>query len=48
MYRNLRDVYWWNGMKKGIAEFVTKCLNCKQVKVENQTQGLDQNIEYLE
>ena len=39
MYRNLRDVYWWEGMKKGIAEFVAKCPNCQQVKVENQRPG---------
>ncbi|KAH0715068.1 hypothetical protein KY284_007973 [Solanum tuberosum] len=36
MYRDLREVYWWNGMKKGIAEFVVKCPNCQQVKVEHQ------------
>ncbi|WMV46470.1 hypothetical protein MTR67_039855 [Solanum verrucosum] len=30
MYHDLREVYWWNGMKKDIAEFVAKCLNCQQ------------------
>ena len=34
MYRNLRKVYWWNGMKRDIADFVSKCPNCQQVKVE--------------
>ncbi|WMV58279.1 hypothetical protein MTR67_051664, partial [Solanum verrucosum] len=29
-YRNLREIYWWNGMKKDIAGFVAKCLNCQQ------------------
>ena len=29
MYRDLREVYWWNGMKKGIAEFFFKCPTCK-------------------
>ncbi|KAH0784270.1 hypothetical protein KY290_003868 [Solanum tuberosum] len=24
MYRDLRKAYWWNGMKKGIAEFIAK------------------------
>ncbi|WMV46373.1 hypothetical protein MTR67_039758, partial [Solanum verrucosum] len=33
MYRDLWEVYWWNGMKKDIAKFVAKCPNCQQVKV---------------
>lgn len=36
MYHDLREVYWWNGMKKDIAKFVAKCPNCQQVKVNNQ------------
>ena len=36
MYRDLREVYWWNGINKDIAEFVAKCPNCQQVKVEHQ------------
>ncbi|WMV24085.1 hypothetical protein MTR67_017470 [Solanum verrucosum] len=39
MYRDLREVYWWNEMKKDILEFVAKCPNCKQVKVEHQKLG---------
>ena len=35
MYRDLREVYWWNGMKSDIAYFVSKCFNCQQVKVEH-------------
>ena len=35
MYRDLREVYWWNGMKSDIADFVSKCPNCHQVKVEH-------------
>ncbi|KAH0655149.1 hypothetical protein KY290_030942 [Solanum tuberosum] len=31
MYRDLREVYWWNGMKRDIADFVAKCPNCQQV-----------------
>ena len=46
MYRNLREVYWWEVMKKGIAAFVAKCPYCQQVKVEHQRPvGLAQNIE---
>ncbi|WMV14593.1 hypothetical protein MTR67_007978 [Solanum verrucosum] len=49
MYRDLREVYWWSSMKKGIAEFVPKCPNFQQVKVEHQRpSGLAQNIELLE
>ena len=49
MYHDLREVYWWSSMKKGIVEFVGKCLNCQQVKVEQQRpSGMAQNIEILE
>ena len=36
MYHDLKDTYWWNGMKKDIIEFVSKCLTCQQVKLEHQ------------
>ena len=36
MYHDLKDTYWWNGMKKDIAKFVSKCLTCQQVKLEYQ------------
>ena len=29
MYQTLKDTYWWNGMKKDVAEFVSKCLTCQ-------------------
>ena len=49
MYRDLRKIYLYNGMEKGIAKFVFKCLNCHQVKVENQRpNGSTQNIELPE
>ena len=36
MYRTLKENYWWHGMKKEIAEFVSKCLSCQQIKAEHQ------------
>ena len=29
MYKDLKDTYWWNVMKRNIAEFVYKCLTCQ-------------------
>ena len=36
MYRTLRDHYWWRGVKREIAEFVSKFLTCQQIKIEHQ------------
>lgn len=45
MYRNLWKIYWWNTIKNDIEEFIVKCPNCQQVKVELQKWGgLSQNI----
>nr|GEU56083.1 hypothetical protein [Tanacetum cinerariifolium] len=35
MYYDLRDRYWWPGIKKDIAKY-SKCLTCLKVKVEHQ------------
>ncbi|XP_070017341.1 uncharacterized protein [Nicotiana sylvestris] len=37
MYHDLKEVYWWNNMKKEVADFLEKCPNCQQVKVNLST-----------
>ncbi|KAL0403807.1 UNVERIFIED_CONTAM: Transposon Ty3-I Gag-Pol polyprotein [Sesamum radiatum] len=39
MYRDLKENFWWNGMKSDIAEYVLKCITCQKVKAEHQKQG---------
>ncbi|GKD45031.1 putative reverse transcriptase domain-containing protein [Tanacetum coccineum] len=36
MYYDLRDRYWWPGMKKDIAKYFSKCLTSLKVKAEHQ------------
>ncbi|GJX70062.1 putative reverse transcriptase domain-containing protein [Tanacetum coccineum] len=36
MYYDLRDRYWWSGMKKDIVVYASKCLTCLKVKAEHQ------------
>ncbi|KAA0053259.1 pol protein [Cucumis melo var. makuwa] len=36
MYQNLKRIYWWRNMKREVAEFVSKCLVCQQVKAPRQ------------
>ncbi|GJZ18489.1 putative reverse transcriptase domain-containing protein [Tanacetum coccineum] len=39
-------LYWWPGMKKDIAEYLSKCLTCLKVKAEHQrSSGLLQQPE---
>lgn len=47
MYYDLREIYWWNNMKRNIADFVLKCPNCQQFKVEHQKpSGFAQDIAF--
>nr|GEV73938.1 hypothetical protein [Tanacetum cinerariifolium] len=41
MYYDLRDMYWWPGVKNNIATYVSKCLTCSKVKVEHQKPSVD-------
>ena len=36
MYQDLKQRYWWKGMKIDVTEYVSKCLTCQQVKAEHQ------------
>ena len=36
MYLDLKDRFWWTGMKKDIAEYVAVCDVCQRVKAEHQ------------
>ena len=36
MYHDMKQYYWWRGMKKDISEYVSKCLTCQKVKVKHQ------------
>ena len=39
MYMDLKRQYWWRGMKRDVATFVSKCMTCQQVKAEHQKPG---------
>ena len=35
MYQDLKKMYWWLGMKKDVASFVSRCLVCQRVKIKH-------------
>jgi len=36
MITALRKEYYWQGMKKNVAEYLAWCLECQQIKAEHQ------------
>ncbi|KAG8488304.1 hypothetical protein CXB51_016322 [Gossypium anomalum] len=36
MYRDLRELYWWLGLKHEVTDFVARCLTCQQVKAQHK------------
>jgi hypothetical protein len=36
MYVDLRDKYWWRGLKGDVAKFVAHCNICQRVKIEHK------------
>nr|GFC36596.1 putative reverse transcriptase domain-containing protein [Tanacetum cinerariifolium] len=46
MYHDLKQYFWWSGMKRDVATYVSKCLICQQVKIEHQrASGLLQQLD---
>jgi hypothetical protein len=35
MYQDLREKYWWYGLKRDVATYVALCDVCQQVKAEH-------------
>nr|GFB30577.1 transposon Ty3-G Gag-Pol polyprotein [Tanacetum cinerariifolium] len=45
-YHDLKQYFWWSGMKGDVATFVARCLICQQVKIEHQrASGLLQQLD---
>nr|GFA26190.1 retrotransposon protein, putative, Ty3-gypsy subclass [Tanacetum cinerariifolium] len=36
MYHDLKQYFWWSGIKRDVATFVSRCLVCQQGKIEHQ------------
>ncbi|KAK8942809.1 hypothetical protein KSP39_PZI009568 [Platanthera zijinensis] len=39
MYKDLKQIAWWIGMKGDIARFVSECFTCKRVKADHGRPG---------
>jgi len=49
MYQDLKEYFWWSGMKQVVAHFVSSCLTCQKAKAEHQRhEGMLQQMEIPE
>ncbi|KAK1679753.1 hypothetical protein QYE76_040601 [Lolium multiflorum] len=49
MYQDLKEQFWWHGMKREIGSYIAKCDICQRVKGEHQRPaGLLQPLQILE
>jgi IS30 family transposase len=49
MYMDLKELFWWNNMKREIAKFVSECHTCQRVKAKHQSPaGLMQPLDIPE
>ncbi|KAK7282219.1 hypothetical protein RIF29_10839 [Crotalaria pallida] len=39
MYQDLKKIFMWPGMKREVAEYVSRCLTCQKAKVEHKKHG---------
>ncbi|XP_069145568.1 uncharacterized protein [Solanum lycopersicum] len=39
MYHDLKEVYWWEAMKRDISKFMEECTNCQHVMAEHNKPG---------
>ncbi|KAL4367743.1 hypothetical protein GQ457_05G022050 [Hibiscus cannabinus] len=47
MYKDLKPLYWWPGMKADITNYVSRCLTCQKVKAEHRAPtGLLQPLKF--
>ncbi|KAL4348382.1 hypothetical protein GQ457_17G011120 [Hibiscus cannabinus] len=47
MYKDLKPLYWWPGMKADITNYVSRCLICQKVKAEHRAPtGLLQPLKF--
>ena len=40
MYHDLKEDYWWEGMKRDISKLMEECPNCQQVKPNTLSLGV--------
>jgi hypothetical protein len=49
MYQDLKEKYWWYGLKRDVATYVALCDVCQRVKAEHQRPvGLLQHLKVPE